>query len=222
MNERTSSQRPTAPVTPRVRDADATRARVLEAAEGLFARKGFDGTRLREVAEDARVTVPLVCHHFGDKDSLYAAVIERGLEHFTSFGWDVLRRSHTVAEQLAGFITGLIDLAAHSPNMTAILHREMADGGARARPLAERMLQPLKNAATETLRAAQARGEVREGIDVEMVVLHVVGAVLYPCLAGPLVQIVWGDDPQLGAFVERRKRALVDLLIPLVMRPQRA
>ncbi|MFO0645693.1 MAG: TetR/AcrR family transcriptional regulator [Polyangiales bacterium] len=222
MNERTSAQRNAPSIAPRVRDADATRARVLEAAEVLFARKGFDGTRLREVAEDAKVTVPLVCHHFGDKDSLYAAVIERGIEHFASFGWDVLRRSHTVAEQLAGFITGLIDLAAHSPNMTAILHREMADGGERARPLAERMLQPLKNAATETLRAAQVRGEVREGLDVEMVVLHVVGAVLYPCLAGPLVQIVWGEDPQLGAFVERRKRALVDLLLPIMLRPQRA
>ncbi len=222
MNERTSAPRNAPSIAPRVRDADATRARVLEAAEVLFARKGFDGTRLREVAEDAKVTVPLVCHHFGDKDSLYAAVIERGIERFASFGWDVLRRSHTVAEQLAGFITGLIDLAAHSPNMTAILHREMADGGVRARPLAERMLQPLKNAATETLRAAQVRGEVREGLDVEMVVLHVVGAVLYPCLAGPLVQIVWGEDPQLGAFVERRKRALVDLLLPIMLRPQRA
>ncbi len=223
MNERTSpSRHPTPLSSPRVRDADATRARVLEAAEGLFARKGFDGTRLREVAEDARVTVPLVCHHFGDKDSLYAAVIERGLEHFASFGWDVLRRSHTVAEQLAGFITGIIDLATHQPHMTAILHREMAEGGTRARPLAERMLQPLKNAATETLTAAQARGEVRQGLDVEMVVLHVVGAALYPSLAGPLVQIVWGEDPQLGAFIERRKSALVDLFLPLVMSPQRA
>ncbi len=223
MNERTS-QRPAASngLAPRVRDADATRARVLEAAEVLFARKGFDGTRLREVAEDARVTVPLVCHHFGDKDSLYAAVIEHGLERFASIGWDVLRRGHTVAEQLASFVHGLIDFAAHAPNITAILHREMADGGARARPLAERMLLPLKQAATETLRAAQARGEVRAELDTEMVVLHIVGAVLYPCLAAPLVQIVWGDDPQVGEFVERRKRALVDLLLPLVVGPQRA
>lgn len=223
MNERTSPR--TAPATalaPRVRDADATRLRVLEAAEVLFARKGFDGTRLREVAEDAKVTVPLVCHHFGDKDSLYAAVIERGLERFTALGWEVLHRGQTVAEQLANFVAGLIDLAAHAPNITTILHREMTDGGVRARPLAERMLLPLKEAATETLRSAQARGEVREGLDVEMAVLHIVGAVLYPSLAAPLVQIVWGEDPLLGEFLDRRKRALVDLLTPLVLRPQRA
>lgn len=218
MTERTTHAARSPSTPPRVRDADATRARVLEAAEALFARKGFDGTRLREVAEDARVTVPLLCHHFGDKDSLYAAVIERGLERFATLGWDVLRRGHTVAEQLAGFVTGLIDLAARDPNVTTILHREMAEGGVRARPLAERLIQPLKQAATETLRAAQGRGEIRESIDVDMVVLHIAGAAMYPSLASPLVQIVWGVDPNSADFVERRKRDLVGLLLPLIVR----
>ena len=67
------------------------------------------------------------------------------------------------------------------------------------------------------LRAAQSRGEIRAGLDVEMVVLHVAGAVLYPCLAAPLVQIVWGDDPMAHNFVERRRRALIDMLTPLVL-----
>jgi TetR/AcrR family transcriptional regulator len=190
---------------------------VLIAAEALFARKGFDGTRLREVAEDAQVTVPLVCHHFRDKDTLYAAVVERGLERFAALGWDVLRRGHTIAEQLAAFIAGLIDMAAQDPNLTAILHREMADGGARARPLAERVLLPLKRAATDALCAAQSRGEVRGELDVDMVVLHISGAALYPSLAGPLVQIVWGVDTGAREFVERRKRALVDLLLPGIL-----
>jgi len=220
MNERTNAPQTPSPTSPppRVRDADATRTRVLEAAETLFARKGFDGTRLREVAEDAKVTVPLVCHHFGDKDSLYAAVIERGIERFASLGWDVLRRGHTVAEQLTGFITGLTDFAAREPGITAILHREMAEGGVRARPLAERWLQPLKLAVTESFHAAQSRGEIHGGLDVDMVVLHIVGAVMYPCLAGPLVQIVWGEDPLTASFVERRKRHLLDMLVPLIVR----
>jgi hypothetical protein len=33
------------------------------------------------------------------------------------------------------------------------------------------------------------------------------------------VQAVWGGDPQDPAFVERRKRALLDLLLPLVLVP---
>lgn len=202
---------------PRVRDADATRSRVLDSAEALFARKGFDGTRLREVAEDARVTVPLVCHHFGDKDSLYHAVIDRGMQRFVSLGWEVLRHGHTAVEQVSAFVTGLVDLAVRDPNLTALLHREMADGGVRAGPIAERWLLPLKRAAMEELAAAQSRGEVRASLDLDMLVLHVSGAVLYPVLAGSLVRAVWGEDPQGEAFVERRKRAVLDLLIPAIV-----
>jgi TetR/AcrR family transcriptional regulator len=207
----------TIPPAPRVRDADATRARVLDAAEQLFARKGFDGTRLREVAEQAAVTVPLVCHHFRDKDTLYAAVVERGLARFVALGWEVLQRGRTVAEQLADFVQTLIHLGAREPDITAILHREMADGGVRAQPLAERMLLPLKQAAVDTLRAAQGRGEIRAGLDVEMVVLHIAGAAMYPALASPLVRIVWGEDPLSPDFAERRSRALVDLLTPMLL-----
>ncbi len=50
-----------------------------------------------------------------------------------------------------------------------------------------------------------------------MLVLHVSGAVLYPVLAGSLVRAVWGEDPQGEAFVERRKRAVLDLLIPAIV-----
>lgn len=207
-----------APARPRVRDAEVTRARLLESAEALFARKGYDGTRLREVAEDARVTVPLLCHHFHDKDGLYDAVVARGLGRVADVGWDVLRRSSSVAEQIAGLVTALADFAAREAALTSILHREMADGGVRARPLAERFLTPLKDAAVNTLRAAQQRGEVRP-VDPDLLVLHIAGAVIYPSLAAPLVQAVWGGDPQDPAFVERRKRALLDLLLPLVLVP---
>lgn len=220
MTEQGTPPRPSVPPTPtRVRDADATRARVLIAAESLFARKGFDGTRLREVAEDARVTVPLVCHHFRDKDGLYAAVIERGLERYAALGWEVLRKGQTAAEQLTGFVTGTIDLISQEPVITALLHREMADGGTRAGPIAQRWLIPLKNAATEALERAQVRGEVRSGIDLDMLVLWIASAVIYPNLAAPLVEIVWGEDPRSHAFVERRKRAILDMLHPLMIRP---
>ncbi|MBI5516588.1 MAG: TetR/AcrR family transcriptional regulator [Deltaproteobacteria bacterium] len=207
---------------PRVRDADATRSRVLVAAEGLFARKGFDGTRLREVAELARVSVPLLVHHFKDKENLYLAVMERGIERFASLGWEVLRQGSSVAEQLTGFVTRLIDLASQEPDLTALVHREMATGGTRAGPAAERLLRPLKDAATQLLSHAQSRGEVRRGVDLDMLVLSVAGSVLYPCLAAPLVRVVWNEDPQGKDFLSRQKRTLLELLMPLLVAPAQA
>jgi len=50
-----------------------TRTRILEAAEELFALKGFDATSIRDITERADCNIAAVNYHFGGKDKLYAA-----------------------------------------------------------------------------------------------------------------------------------------------------
>ena len=58
-----------------------TRARLLEAAVGLFAERGFHGTGVREIALRAGVNVASANYHFGSKEELYLEVL-RG--HFAA------------------------------------------------------------------------------------------------------------------------------------------
>ena len=58
---------------------DATRAAILDAAERLFAQRGFAGTSMRALADAADTSQPLLHHHFGTKRGLYAAVKDRFL-----------------------------------------------------------------------------------------------------------------------------------------------
>lgn len=61
-----------------------TRRRILDAAEVLFARGGFDGASLRDIARRADVPVALVHHHGGGKDALFAKVIARRAEELAA------------------------------------------------------------------------------------------------------------------------------------------
>lgn len=54
------------------RDAQRTRARILEAARGLFARQGFTCTTVREIAAAAEVSPNLITRYFGGKAGLFA------------------------------------------------------------------------------------------------------------------------------------------------------
>lgn len=49
----------------------------MDAAEKLFARRGFHGTSLRDITGEAGVDLALVNYHFGTKKQLLAAVLER-------------------------------------------------------------------------------------------------------------------------------------------------
>jgi AcrR family transcriptional regulator len=55
--------------------------RILDAAAGLFAERGYAGVALKDVAQAARVNGASVNYHFGDKRSLYRQVIERHLSN---------------------------------------------------------------------------------------------------------------------------------------------
>jgi AcrR family transcriptional regulator len=71
--------------TPRMRSvksrrdqySEATRNAVLEAATRRFAKHGFTGTALEDVAADIQATRGAVYHHFASKKALFEAVLER-------------------------------------------------------------------------------------------------------------------------------------------------
>ncbi len=53
------------------------RALIIEAAGRLFAERGFDATRLDQIAAAAGVTKPILYRHFSNKTALYEALLER-------------------------------------------------------------------------------------------------------------------------------------------------
>ncbi|MCU0906285.1 MAG: TetR family transcriptional regulator [Rhodobacteraceae bacterium] len=61
----------------RILRGEATRERVLDAAERLFAQHGFEGVSIRQIAREAGVTLSVVGFHGGSKDDLSVTVLER-------------------------------------------------------------------------------------------------------------------------------------------------
>ena len=59
----------------RTRNAAATREAILASAQRAFARAGYDGAGVREIAADAGVTAMLVNRYFGSKEQLFAEVV---------------------------------------------------------------------------------------------------------------------------------------------------
>jgi AcrR family transcriptional regulator len=81
------------------------RDRILDAAEALFAERGYDGVTLRQIASEARVDVALASYHFGKKLDLFNAVFERRADALNRSRLEALRRvqqgTHQQAQQLS-------------------------------------------------------------------------------------------------------------------------
>ncbi len=84
------------------------RERILNAAERLFAKKGFHGVSVREIARAARVDVALVSYHVGKKAELFEAVL--------------LRRAEMLNEERLQMLEDCIaDAAPEPPSVEAII-----------------------------------------------------------------------------------------------------
>jgi AcrR family transcriptional regulator len=78
-----------------------TRERLLEAAEKVFAKKGYDGAKLSDIAEEAGVSVGAVYFRFKDKDALFQAIAETFTQEARArLGEYVLARPGETAEDV--------------------------------------------------------------------------------------------------------------------------
>ena len=111
------------------RNSDRTREALLTAGTDLFARHGFEGTRVDLIARKARVNKAMISYHFGGKAGLYRAIL---LSTFTATLERVqpLRLSPEPADVLLrAFVKDFSDMVAGRPGLPMMLLREALSGG---------------------------------------------------------------------------------------------
>ncbi len=85
-----------------------TRTKIIDAAERLFAEKGFDGTAIREIIRAANVNVAAVHYHYGSKEEVLRGVTDRIVGPLNSRRFELLDR-------------GLADVQPHRLSIETIL-----------------------------------------------------------------------------------------------------
>jgi AcrR family transcriptional regulator len=87
---------------PRRRNAEATRAAILEAAKVQFAQLGYDRAVLRDIAGEAGIDVALVKRYFGGKEALFVEALKAAFLPEGMPVWDRATFARDMAERLAG------------------------------------------------------------------------------------------------------------------------
>lgn len=200
--------------TPRMRDAERTREAILQAAERLFARHGFLGTSLEDIGREAGVSRGTPSYFFGSKDGLYRAVLERSFSDVST----VLREARERAAQhgdgpemmLAKEIEGYLDFLVARPTYVRLVQWESLLGGERLREFAPHV--SLVQEALGFVEQDVARGTFR-AVDPMHLLLSIIGMCWYPLAENGGVMRVLGEDPYDPAFVEARKRHIIELVL---------
>ena len=102
---------------------------ILDSAEALFAEKGYDGVSMRLLAETAEVSKASVFHHFGSKQGLYSAVLERASSEFKTLILELDSKSGDLRSRLKVFTEKHLACISQKPMLSRLLLREALDPG---------------------------------------------------------------------------------------------
>jgi TetR/AcrR family transcriptional regulator len=82
-----------------------TRDRILEVAARLFAERGYDGVSVRDIIGPAKANLGAVTYHFGSKEALFGAVVDRQVEPLRRLGEEIYRGKDRPDEKLRRMLT---------------------------------------------------------------------------------------------------------------------
>jgi TetR/AcrR family transcriptional regulator, fatty acid metabolism regulator protein len=179
------------------------RRTILRAAIDVFARKGYHGCRIADVAREAGVAYGLVYHYFKNKDELLETVFETGWSGFVSRIRAVVESEGPVGLKVRGITDVAFEAYRVDPRAVKVLIVEIArsPGGHVNR----------QNAFTDTIRMcaemfvrAQASGELRPEVDP-----LIASALLFGSIEMGLTALVLGlVDPRDTEMMERARQQI--------------
>jgi AcrR family transcriptional regulator len=100
-----------------------TRADIVSAAEVHFAARGYEAARLEDIAAQVGIRRAAIFYHFGDKQELYAAVLDDVFGDWTA----TLPTNGSAAERLEASLLAWIDYIARRPSVARLILREAAN-----------------------------------------------------------------------------------------------
>jgi AcrR family transcriptional regulator len=163
------------PSDERARDADRTRAEILDVATGVFADQGYSGARVDEIAARTRTTKRMLYYYFGSKEGLYLAVLERAYTGIRALEQQVDVEHLAPAEALRQVAEITFDHHEAHPDfirLVAIENIHRAEHLARSAVL-DRLASPALEVLTGILERGRAAGVFRadvDALDVHMVI----------------------------------------------------
>jgi TetR/AcrR family transcriptional regulator len=176
----------TRPAPPTERSADDTRERIIDAAQVTFARDGFAGAKMQEIADRVGIQRPSLFYHFKNKEALFIAAHERVFARIEPVFRESLAPNGDPFVQLDRVSRAVLAVMAEEPDVARMVARTSVDRHPAAVKIVRTYLQPLVDVSVGFVREGQRRG-VFADIDPFFFTLNSWGAALMYFIARDLL-----------------------------------
>jgi len=165
------------------------RAKILDGARKVFARKGLAAT-MADVAAEASVSQGLAYRYFANKEAIFQALFEQIVQTSLAAVPRFLEMPGTPGERLDFLISSAWEGRREHPEFYQLMYQVLSDEAApdNLRELIDRQGQAYRDVMRQLIVEGQAAGEVAEGDPDQMVI------VVLACLDGLSRLVLWDSE----------------------------
>ncbi|RJP24238.1 MAG: TetR/AcrR family transcriptional regulator [Candidatus Abyssobacteria bacterium SURF_5] len=198
-----------------------TKKSIIDASLSLFARRGYHGTSIAQIAEATGLTKGALYWYFkGGKEELFLTVLDTIKEKWHGAVMDKMESVGGAAEKLAQFFDATAEMVAADSNPYS-MHLFLISAGAQ--PEMKEFEEAIRAAyagyvkmIADTIRSGQEDGEIARDLDAEAIAVGLIG-----CLEGIVLQARLHSPATVAAATAEMKRQFFRSLCMTPVRPQK-
>ncbi len=199
---------------------DNTEEKIRAVAKKLFTEKGYSGTTIRDVAEEAGVNVALLNYYFRSKDKLFKAIfMENFQEYSDKISTILFQEDLTLETRIRHFINEVTDQLKKNPDLPTFIMTECRQNAEMFQGKSKVYKEKFENSQmVKQLKEEEAKGNIRH---IDPLHLHFIisSQVMAPFLSAPVLQINGIVGEKWEQFIEERKEIIADMILAYLKKP---
>src|SRR5690554_1392940 len=184
---------------------DTTEEKILAAAQSVFIRKGMDGTRMKEIADEAGINKALLHYYFRSKQKLFEAIFEKAFTQILPDIINMVESDKNFIEKLNIFIDNYFDLLMKNPFLPGFILTEInRDSDLIVSVFRKHGVNP--SVFLEVAKKEMGKGNIRK-MDPRELLINILALCIFPFAARPLLEIIFfnNDEKAYKEFLILRK-----------------
>lgn len=196
-----------------VEDGLDTEAKIKEAARKVFLANGYEGTKTRQIAEEAGVNLALVNYYFRSKEQLFKAIYMETFGAFFGTIVQLLNEAVPLEVKVWKIVDKYTDFLLDNPLMPQFV---LAEQGKQAAGFFNEL--GAKNVIAGSRLTKQLQEEAQAGtirpIEPLQFIMTIMSNIAFPIMARPVINYI-GDLDEAGfrAFMEARKTIVPEMIM---------
>jgi len=201
-----------------VDNKENTEDKIIDAAIVIFVDKGYDGSRMQEIADKAGINKALLHYYFRSKDKLFSRVFAHVFAEIIEALAVILDNSQTMEQLITDFVNVYIDFLKKKPYVPIFVLHEMH----RNPEMIVNLVKSKgvnKNALIKLLIKEGERDDIRNFNPIH-IFINLMSMSIFPFVGAPLIKgfLFDGNDYLYDNFIDERKEHIVDFVKAAILK----